>query len=163
LIEFINSNNLWYSELLDPHSKIGGGAEQKVYYNPQTDTVIKINDSIFYSSWLDYLNNLKIHNYFFPNTAYQLLGFKLIDSVLYAVVEQLHVKSSVSVNLSAVKIFLENNGFINNRNNDYINKELGIILEDLHDENVLQNETIFSFIDTVFYLTDEFYKPAINS
>jgi len=29
------------------------------------------------------------------------------------------------------------NGFINTKNNDYYNPELGIILEDLHDENVL--------------------------
>ena len=57
-----------------------------------------------------------------------------------------------------VKKFLEHNGFINTRNNDYHNKNLGIILEDLHDENVLQNDTVFSFIDTVFYLTDDFYK-----
>jgi len=106
------------------------------------------------------LNNLKVHNYFFRNTAYQLLGFQIIDSVLYAIVEQPHVVASRSVNLEAVERFLENNGFVRTRNNDYINKELGIILEDLHDENVIQNSTVFSFIDTVFYLTDQFYKPV---
>lgn len=94
------------------------------------------------------------------STAYQLLGFQMMDSLLYAIVEQKHVVASESVNLEEVKKFLENNGFINTRNNDYFNKELGIILEDLHDENVLQNHTVFSFIDTVFYLTDEFYKPV---
>ncbi|HEY5408713.1 MAG TPA: hypothetical protein VIJ92_16580 [Ginsengibacter sp.] len=150
---------MWYQGILASNSKIGEGAEQKVYYDPHTGTVIKANESIFYSSWSDYLNNLKIHNYFFPNTAYQLLGFQMINSALYAIVEQLHVISSASVNLNDVKTFLENNGFANNKNNDYINKELGIILEDLHDENVLQNGVILSFIDTVFYLTDEFYKP----
>ncbi|SCY98988.1 hypothetical protein SAMN02927903_03264 [Flavobacterium caeni] len=48
------------------------------------------------------------------------------------------------------------NGFENNRNNDYINRELGIILEDLHDENVLTSNGILYFIDTVFYLTEDF-------
>jgi len=38
------------------------------------------------------------------------------------------------------------------RNNDYFNPKLGIILEDLHDENVLTNNGILYFIDTVFYL-----------
>lgn len=51
---------------------------------------------------------------------------------------------------------MKSNGFINNRNNDYINSELGIILEDLHEENVLTQNEILYFIDTVFYLTKEF-------
>lgn len=33
-------------------------------------SVIKLNDAIYYNSWEDYL-----HNYFFPDTAYELLGF----------------------------------------------------------------------------------------
>ncbi len=45
-----------------------------------------------------------------------------------------------------------NNGFENKRNNDYFNPELGIIIEDLHDENVLTHDGILYFIDTVFYL-----------
>ncbi len=50
-----------------------------------------------------------------------------------------------------------NNGFLNSRNNDYFNPELGLILEDLHDENVLTNDGTLLFIDTVFYITEEFY------
>jgi Ser/Thr protein kinase RdoA (MazF antagonist) len=44
------------------------------------------------------------------------------------------------------------NGFKNTRNNDYYNADLGIILEDLHDENVLVQEDVLYFIDTVFYI-----------
>ena len=50
------------------------------------------------------------------------------------------------------------NGFLNQRNNDYYNPDLGIILEDLHDENVLTENEVLQFIDTVFYITDNFYK-----
>lgn len=57
---------------------------------------------------------------------------------------------------------MKSNGFVNNRNNDYINSELGIILEDLHDENVLTQNGILYFIDTVFYLTDEFWNQSEN-
>lgn len=35
--------------------------------------------------------------------------------------------------------------------NNYYNKELGIILEDIHDENVIVNSNTLFFIDTVFY------------
>jgi hypothetical protein len=34
---------------------------------------------------------------------------------------------------------------------------MGIILEDLHDENVLTYNGVLFFIDTVFYLTRQFY------
>jgi hypothetical protein len=60
--------------------------------------------------------------------------------------------------LKNVKTFLSENGFINKKNNDYYNPDLGIILEDLHDENVLTKNGDLFFIDTVFYLTEDFYK-----
>lgn len=60
--------------------------------------------------------------------------------------------------LRNVKSFLENSGFMNKKNNDYYHPELGIILEDLHDENVITQDSNLKFIDTVFYLTEQFYK-----
>jgi Serine/Threonine/Tyrosine Kinase found in polyvalent proteins len=43
-------------------------------------------------------------------------------------------------------------GFNHKKNNDYFHTELGIILEDLHDENVLTNKGEFFFIDNAIYL-----------
>ena len=57
-----------------------------------------------------------------------------------------------------MKRFLSENGFENTRNNDYFNSQLGIILEDLHDENVITFQENLFFIDTVFYLTTQFYN-----
>ena len=71
-------------------------------------------------------------------------------------VEQVYVKMTDNTDLNKVKEFLIENGFENNRNHDYINHHLGIILEDLHDENVLTRNGILYFIDTVFYLTENF-------
>jgi hypothetical protein len=62
------------------------------------------------------------------------LGFKKENDVIYAVVQQNFVSITSSTDLKKVKEFLTINGFVNNRNNDYVNSELGIILEDLHDE-----------------------------
>ena len=50
------------------------------------------------------------------------------------------------------------NGFIHTRNNDYHHPELGIILEDLHDENVLTEDGVLQFIDTVFYIEEKFFE-----
>ena len=85
-------------------------------------------------------------------SAYQLLGFYKDKETIYAVVEQPFVKANEKTDLSLVKSFLENNGFRNTKNHDYINEDLGIILEDLHDENVLTQNGMLYFIDTVFYI-----------
>jgi replicative DNA helicase len=103
------------------------------------------------------LENLLLNNYFFPDTAYQLLGFYKSDNdVIYALVAQNYVESNQPTDLNLVKQFLENNGFNNTKNHDYYNSDLGIILEDLHDENVLTANNILYFIDTVFYI-----KPKV--
>ncbi len=154
LRDYITHNNLWIDEI-DFSQYVSEGAEQKVYLNG-TEHVLKLNDSIYYSSWKDYFYNLLLHNYFFSDTAYNLLGFTENDNTLYAVVQQAFVSSTEDTNLESVKAFMAANGFENNRNNDYINNDIGIILEDLHDENVLTQNGVLYFIDTVFYFTDFF-------
>lgn len=98
-----------------------------------------------------------LHNYFFPRLAYELVGFHK-EEKLYAVVKQRFVVANQITNLDNVKELLAANGFINRKANDYFNPDLGIILEDLHDENVLTNSGYLYFIDTVFYTTPEFYQ-----
>jgi hypothetical protein len=153
---FATKNKLWFTEF-DFSNYISEGAEQKVYLKDDK-FVYKLNDAIYYESWLDYFNNLQLHNYFFPDTSYKLLGFLIENEIIYAVVEQKFIKVTTPTNIDFVKKFMRSNGFKNVRNNDYKNDEIGIIIEDLHDENVLTNHGILYFIDTVFYLTDEFWK-----
>jgi hypothetical protein len=154
--QFCDQNNFWNTEI-DITAFVSSGAEQKVYLHNEFQ-VFKLNDSIYYLSWEDYFNNLLLNNYFFPDTAYQLVGFYESEEVLYAVVEQPFIKSDQNTVLENVKSFLDENGFENTRNNDYFNPDLGIILEDLHDENVLTFQNNLYFIDTVFYITEQFYK-----
>ena len=157
LIEFAHNENLFYQDEILESNFISAGAEQKVYRFDDFH-VIKINDSIFYEYWLDYFNSLLIHNYFFQSTAYDFEGFKIIDDTLYAVVKQDFIEASEPTDMNAVKQFLEFNRFMNTRNNDYLNTELGLIFEDIHDENVLSKNKVFYFIDTIFYLTADFYR-----
>lgn len=98
-----------------------------------------------------------MHNYFFPDTAYELLGFYNQDDSIFAVVTQPFVIATEKTDLLGVKKFMLTNGFINTKNNDYRNPDLGIILEDLHDENVLTENGVLQFIDTVFYIQENFY------
>lgn len=153
---FCDKNSFWITAI-NINAFVSSGAEQKVYlYNRHK--VIKLNDSIYYETWEDYFINLLLNNYFFSDTAYQLIGFYEQDNILYAVVEQKFVEADSETKLENVSSFLNSNGFINTRNYDYFNPELGIILEDLHDENVLTFQGNLFFIDTVFYVTKAFYN-----
>lgn len=85
------------------------------------------------------------------------MGFTSENDILFAVVEQPFVSITQNTDLRQVREFLTSNGFDTIRNNDYFNAELGITLEDLHDENVLMKNGIPYFTDTVFYLTAAFW------
>jgi len=163
LKNFITENNFWITP--NTNNFIAEGAEQKVYLNADGKSVTKLTDAIFYTSWEDFLNSLLLHNYFFPDTAYTLLGFTEQDETLFAVLHQSFVKTYEHTDLQEVEEFMLSNGFVKKHQlkNDYYHPSLGIILEDLHDENVLTTDGLITFIDTVFYLTPQFYKKDILS
>lgn len=156
LSEYISKNNLWLP-FPDPKNKIGEGGEAKVYLDGTN--VIKFNDAPFYASWEDYFNSLLIHNYFFPTTSYELIGFSEYkdydDRILYAIVKQPFIEATSITHLDSIKKIMDHNGFINNKRDDYYNPFLGLILEDLHEGNVLTKDGILYFIDTVFYIKNE--------
>lgn len=151
LIEWAASNNLIVKSI-DETRFIARGAEQRVYLDSDVRYVMKLNDAVFYLSWIDYFISLQIHNLLFPGTAYELTGFFIDDNVLHAVVKQPYIEITEPTDVEFVKQFLFANGFRLKKNNDYYNTDLGLILEDLHDENVLTNNGTLFFIDTVFYL-----------
>src|SRR5690554_315975 len=83
LEEYIHTNSLWYD--FTNTNYVSEGSEQKVFLHHNGEYVIKLNTSLFYSYWEDYLNSLLIHNYLFPDTAYKLLGFTKQSEALLAV------------------------------------------------------------------------------
>ena len=72
----------------------------------------------------------------FLKTAYTFLGFIQVDGAFYAVLKQPFISSDAQVEMEDIKALLHFNGFENNKRHDYIHQELGLILEDMHDETV---------------------------
>lgn len=129
---------------------IDSGAEQSVYL--KGNIVVKENTGVFYNTWEDYLNSLLLHNYFFSDTAYQFHGFEDVDGDINAIVSQPFVDTENKVNEDELFEFLKNKGFENTSGHDFEQPETGLILEDLHDENVIEKDGLLFFIDTVFFL-----------
>jgi hypothetical protein len=109
-----------------------------------------VNDAVYYATWLEFFNSLVIHNLLFKETAYTFLGFTENADSLLAVLKQPFISSDAPVDLSDVQKLLAFNGFENTMRNDYFNSDLGLILEDMHDENIIANSNTLFFIDTVF-------------
>lgn len=151
LEKYSTQNNLWVTGLPAEDRYLTRGGEARVYLNTDNKTVIKLNDAVYYATWLEFFNSILLHNLFFENTAYSFKGFHKQDNVLYAVLQQQFIASDGQAELGDIKKLLGFNGFENSKRNDYVHKELGLILEDMHDENVLVNSEILFFIDTVFY------------
>jgi hypothetical protein len=122
-----------------------------VFLSKDGTHVIKKNDADYYSTWLDFLNSFCVHNLPFPETSYELIGFIFSDE-LFAVLKQNFIVSNEDVDLDQVEIILNTNGFEKVEKLDYYNQEFGIRLEDIHDENVIKQNGVYLFIDTVFYL-----------
>ena len=127
------------------------GGEAEVYLAADKINVIKVNDGIYYATWAEYFTSIAIHNLLFPNTAYSLLGFIKRGENLRLVLQQPFVEGE-QARLEDIKELVTFNGFENTKRQDYYNKEFGLILEDMHDENVIAKDGILFFIDTVFYL-----------
>jgi len=147
--------NWWLSHPPDETSYLTRGGEAQVYFAPDEKSVIKVNDGVYYATWLEFFNSLVVHNLLFEETAYAFLGFIEKDGALLAVLKQPFIASDAPVDLEDVKKLLAFNGFVNTKRNDYFNKALGLILEDMHDENIIVNSNTLFFIDTVFYTVSE--------
>ncbi|MHA4807510.1 putative polyvalent protein kinase domain-containing protein [Flavitalea flava] len=151
LKHYSDKNNLWFYDLPDESRYLARGGEARIYLDVDSRSVIKLNEAIYYATWLEFFNSLVIHNLLFKNSTYTFLGLTEQNNSFQAVLKQPFVTSDAPVDLSEVRRLLSNNGFENTRRNDYFNKDLGLILEDIHDENVIVNKGNFFFIDTVFY------------
>lgn len=129
----------------DYYTYLTEGGEAKIYFARDRKNVVKLNDAVCYNNWLNFLNSVIIHNLIFEDTAYTLLGFIKNDHGLFAVLKQPFIITDSYTNLKEVKIFLEHNGFQNTKRNDYYDAELGLILEDIHDKNVLLNKNKYFY------------------
>lgn len=151
LNQLANNHNWWVQNLPAKDKYLAEGGEATVYLHSDNKSVIKLNDGVYYATWLEFFNSLVIHNLLFPATAYTFLGFNEDGNSLKVILKQTFIASDVTADLDAIRQLLSFNGFENTRRQDYLNKELGLILEDMHDENVIMKDNTLFFIDTVFY------------
>ena len=127
LENYSTTDDLWVHNLPNQDRYLTRGGEARVYLDPDNKSVIKLNDAIYYATWLEFFNGLVLHNLIFTNTAYTFVGFSKEDGVLYAVLKQPFIVSDAQADLADIKKFLVFNGFKNSKRDDYFHSELGLI------------------------------------
>lgn len=124
-----------------------------MYLSNSGRTVIKVNEGSYHGTWLDYFNRLLLHAFLFPSTQYTTIGFTTVNDSLAVITVQTFAILDKGAPRDKVELYLNEQHFVRIKNDDYYNADLGIILEDLHDENVFLNKQgNLLFIDPVIYL-----------
>src|SRR5437660_12486426 len=75
LEDYCDQHHFWVTDLPNEDRYLTRGGEAKVYLALDNKHVIKLNDGMYYATWLEFFNSLLLHNLFFDNTRYDLLGF----------------------------------------------------------------------------------------
>jgi hypothetical protein len=144
---------IWMDALPTDWRYLAKGGEATVYLANDNKNVIKVNDGIYYATWLEYFNSILIHNLLFPETAYSLCGFTDVNNTFSIIIQQPFIIGG-QAELEDIKNLLSYNGFDNIKRQDYYNKEFNLLMEDMHDENVIAKDGSLLFIDTVFYIME---------
>ncbi len=117
-----------------------------------------MNDGAYHGNWLEFFDRIAIHNTLFPETGYILTGFTQRigfygEPKLAAIIERLYFETERGASFDEVKANMALMGFEHLRRDDYYNPETGVIIEDLHDENVfISKRQNLIYIDPAIFL-----------
>jgi hypothetical protein len=120
-----------------------GESEHEIYYDPSLERWFKRNNLSNHGNWLEYVHRLALHNWLFPEAPLRLEGFMDVSGLFLPLVSQAHVVSQRGASEREIDDMMRRLGFdpfrsINPaRKYDYINRSIGVEVNDLHDENVL--------------------------
>ena len=132
-----------------------GGAEHAIYFDPTMQRWFKRNNLTYHTTYLEYFHRLTLHNFLFPEAPVRLEGFVMSAGALMPVLSQPNVR----VDRGAARAFTAEAmrllGFARQQDNNYCSNSLGVLVEDLHDENVVIGEDGELYvIDPAPYLDD---------
>jgi hypothetical protein len=129
-----------------------GETEHDIYYDAASGRWFKRNNLSYHLSWADYFDRVALQCYLFPEAPLRFEGFVETEAGLKPIVSQPDIPANRGATRSEVEAEMQRLGFVRVRGDDYERGD-GVVVEDLHDENVLVDQTgRLAFIDPVIYL-----------
>lgn len=114
--------------------------------------VLKRNNLSFHLSYADFFDRIVLHNLLFPGAPLRFEGLVEHGGELLPVISQPPVRARRGATRGEVKTLMTRLGFARIKQDDYRHPE-GILVEDLHDENVfLDEDGQINVIDPVIFL-----------
>jgi hypothetical protein len=132
-----------------------GGCEHDVWPTQDGKRFMKRTQGLLHANWREYLRRLEMSNQLFPAVPFRLEGFgNDTEGHFCTYVSQPAVYPVTrGVPQRVVSGFMFSLGFTRVRPWDFLNEELGLQVEDLHDQNVLYGpEGNLFVIDAIIYL-----------
>lgn len=137
--QYAKENNLWIPlEETFKWMRISGGNENDVHLSAD-GKIYKINNLINDKDILSLLERIKLHNQYFPQTFYDLVGFTGIEGgSIFPVLQQEYVKSENEASLQDIEDHMSRMGFHKTeQEHAYTNGE--VTINDLRPRNVLKD------------------------
>lgn len=129
-----------------------GGQENDEFL--RDNRVWKRNNLSFHLCFADFFDRLALHNSLFPGAPLRFEGVTEHEGELRPVMSQPAVRARRGATRAEVEALMRGLGFTRVQNDDYRHPE-GILVEDLHDENVFLDEGgEVVVIDPVIYLSE---------
>ena len=134
-----------------------GETENELYYDEKQHRWFKRNNMFMHSTYLEFFHRIALHNYLFPEAPLRLEGFVVNQGELMPVMSQPHVRAERGATKAEVINYMKKLGFKHKSGVDFYNPTTGVIVEDLHDENVLidpDNPDHMYIVDPIIFLDD---------
>jgi len=157
LQKYAKENGIWYDSAIETFGEPQAeGTESLVYLDADGKTVFKINTGRYYKTWADFFDAIEINNQLFPETKYEVIGFTTARGKFSVIVKQPLITAERGATREEVKADMEKRGFSQIEFDDYQIKENGLIIKDLHGQNVLvSKEGNLFYIDPAIYIDPE--------
>lgn len=120
---------------------------------------MKRNNVAFHTSYFEYFERLIVHNWLFPDTYYTFLGLMWVrendvSPQLRPVVSQQAFRAVRGATRDEVEAEMLRLGFVRRYEDNYVNADLNLFVDDLHDQNVLVDaEGDLLIFDPVIYVS----------
>jgi len=150
--EYAKENGLWYDNLYSLGQATGlGGNENTLALDNENNVLFKSNN-LFNSQFLisQLLEQVKVHNWLFPETRYEVIGLTGIDHgknkvpYIEVILKQAFVRDASNAMPQEISNFMESLGFEKINDSSYTNGKYTV--SDLHPRNVLKDKNGFIHI-----------------
>lgn len=114
------------------------GNENDVYFNSQDNSVYKVNNLMNSGNITSLLERIKLHNQYFPDTRYELVGFSGFGGRdIYPVLQQRYIENATFATPKEIENYMEALGFERIGDAEYSNGN--VVISDLRPRNVLKD------------------------